>query len=356
MRKARLTKEQLQIGRFLSKNEHKDKIEASVISPNKKFLVTAHQDYSLYHWDLEAKVTTRVRCNLKNPTRALAISQDNKLIASGGFHDAIRIYSAKSKKRILSIPEAKYYIDIKDLAFSPDSQYLAAVGGDLDFYLLIWEVETGKQVFFKYIDGEIYKVDFSENGDKVFLINVYDESIISIWNIKTAEQLKGFGTREYLYSSFALSNSKRLIAGSEYKQIFFWDTTTGKEFIEQRINAYVRGLICFSADDTKIAAVTKDHTRIWNIATGKEIYSIFHLDAYPSSLSFIDNDSKLVIVLDREIRIIDLSTEKQMVIHNLAKGHWLSRDKDGKLIASSNKVINRIKNLPRKLFQMTYLK
>jgi len=188
------------------------------------------------------------------PVLALAISEDNRRLFSGGTDNRIIEWNLQNKKPIHIISSHSW---IKDLALSPDEKTLA-FGGELGIvdlhtyhprlisksgaeqigfiddkklagavhnHLSIWNVETGKKVD-SYIEYKQYDASLDHltvSPDKRYLFyDLYDRknerTVIRQYDIKNRKVIKTFSTKALKYDVRSLAmtpDGRYLISGSK---------------------------------------------------------------------------------------------------------------------------------------------
>ena len=128
------------------------------ISPTGKTVVATlrEDDKSLVVLDLE-NGEEKLRIKQKSVIASLAISPDDRYVATGSFDNAVRIYDLKTGKQVHVLKkhkEGKIFLGsaVYDVAFSRDSAYLAS--GGHDGRVVVWDVEKGSVRFEAKVMGE----------------------------------------------------------------------------------------------------------------------------------------------------------------------------------------------------------
>ena len=89
-----------------------------------------------------------------------------------------------------------------------------------------------------------------------------------------------------------------------------WDIATKKEQAEISLtpsNCVSIPLICFSADDKKVAVTKTDVIKIVDLELGKELHNFYIDDTFFTTIKFLENDTKLLTVSrDGLIKLWDL--------------------------------------------------
>ncbi len=155
---------------------------------------------------------------------------------------------------------------VKNLAFSPDDQYLFAAG--MYGTVCVYELNSLKMV--DQLKGHT-KVAF--NAKMMKMTSMVGENNIQIFDLTDKKEVFNIGTGLMEISSLALSPNGNLVAGgNEDFGIQLWDTSSEKEvhWLQSHTGS-VRGLE-FSPDGSILASGGEDNAvYLWDVATGKPI-------------------------------------------------------------------------------------
>jgi WD40 repeat protein len=187
--------------------------------------------------------------------RTLAVSSDNKLVASAGADHTIIIWNIDSGKQISTLTGHNAWVLC--LAFSHDKEFLAS--GSYDGVIRIWNL-TKRKVEFEINDLRPLSINslvFSPDGNKLIIASANSE--ISVWDMrigKMTSSLKGH-SRDVTQVTF-LSDEKTLVSSSLDKTMRFWDVTTKKAKTLVSVAEGISGF-AFSPDETFVATTTIDN-------------------------------------------------------------------------------------------------
>ena len=147
-----------------------------------------------------------------------------------------------------------------------------------------------------------------------------DDSVI-VWNLETGEQIFTFiGHSEWVNAIAISPDGKRVISGSSDKTIKVWDINLGKEFftLEGHTDSVVS--VAVTPDCKRIISGSWDNTiKIWDLENVKELNT---LEAHTNRVKFvvITPDGKFLISSGSEYKPIKLFHEQTIKGWNLEHG------------------------------------
>ncbi|MFT5823856.1 MAG: WD40 repeat protein [Crocinitomix sp.] len=138
--------------------------------------------------------------------RAYDFSPDNKYIVTGGFDNIMLLWDVQSGKQIRTF--SGHTERIRSVMFSPDQKTILSLAADNK--VKIFEVETGRQVHSVGVsNGEIHKAYFSPTGKYFYALDNRDE--IYIWDAITGSEVT------VLKKDYGAHNEHAIIHPSEEK-------------------------------------------------------------------------------------------------------------------------------------------
>jgi WD40 repeat protein len=331
----------------------------------------------------------------------VAFSPDGKRLATGGLERGGKVWNAQTGEELLSLEGRTG--DLSSLVFSPDGKGLAAVflshpgeKGEVK----VWDAQTGKGLF--SIEEEIGCVAYSPDGKR--LASASPGGKVKVWDAGTGkENLTLQGHTSHVRSVAYSPDGKRLASGSADRTVKVWDAQTGHEFFTIRGHASLVSGVSFSPDGKRLASASWDGTvkvwdaqtgqnptalkwgglvtsvaispdgkllaatgsapgpgkgprpggrvKVWDIQTGKELYS---LEGGGASVAFSPDGKRLASAsgwaglalgpkgLLGEVKVWDMQTGK--ILHTLTGGGAsVAFSPDGKHLASAGTVFERLR-------------
>jgi WD40 repeat protein len=150
-------------------------------SPNGNFLATVPDRYATYIWSMkDKKLLFRLRTSFIGAVSSLALSPDNKLLATGNYDGTINLWSLDKGNLLVSM---KAGVVVESLAFSPDGSLLAS--GDVygDNAIRLWDMKSYQLL--RTLEGHAHGVDnltFSPDGQ--VLVSASFDGAVRLWGVR----------------------------------------------------------------------------------------------------------------------------------------------------------------------------
>ncbi len=164
-------------------SEHRKDITSLDFSPQGTSLASASADGTVIIWNTSKwTILSKIKAH-RGWVRCVVFSSDGSLLASSGDDNDVKIYSSNG---VLKSTLKGHRNWVQNISFSADGKYL--VSGSHDKTFIVWEVESGNQVFQSPTMGEIvYSVNFNPDGKTLVATNllkrefsVYDATSLNI--------------------------------------------------------------------------------------------------------------------------------------------------------------------------------
>lgn len=281
---------------------HTDEVAQLSFSPDGETLA-AHDDSILILWDVKTESLLSKFEDAEDMLFGMAFSPDSQWIAAASGGGSARIWNARTG-------ELKHMVDVDDermlsLMFSPDGKVLAT-GSEV---LRVWDVETGvlKHTLLAPGDhslsfaamyerqeypGEISEVVFARGGQ--ILVSVCpNTSTVCIWNTESWElqyTIRGH------FACFSSDEQHLAVSSDTFTTTKIYDTSTWQlqstlETHDQNQEIYPS---IFSPDDKFVATYSGREIVLWNISSGKSIKTIIDLTRKLFAPAF-SSDGKILI-------------------------------------------------------------
>ncbi|MBV9211667.1 MAG: caspase family protein [Acidobacteria bacterium] len=338
-----LTAEAQQQELYVQSN-HSDVVRAVAVSPNGQLAASGSRDGTVRLWDVQKGTVVRTLGGHSGIVHSLLFFSDRVLLS--GSTREIKSWDVLTGKLLRDIPSNR---TVTSLALSADGKLLAFAAIDR---VIVLDLAERKSKELRVVEGEHvaepYRVAFrpTTTGDPM-LAATFDNTVV-LWNARTGEKLdtlEHFATAEM--KSVAFSPDGKLLATGGTDFWYLWDVEKRERLFRGKSVPY--GL-AFSPDGKTIATSNMEmNIEVWNVSDGKEA---LHIDVKNNIIEGIvfSPDGKLLIGggyqvskgtsgLDASFRIWDAATgaERQLKSGKTSSLEALALSPDGKLLAVGGK-------------------
>ena len=330
-------------------------------SPDDKLLASAGIHNAVKLWDA---ATGRLRATLEHDTwaAAVAFSPDGKTLATGaaaagGQPPQLKLWSIETHAPIMSFHGHAGAEGIYSVVFSPDGKTLASSAGDST--VTLWDVETGQPITsFQCDHPNPFAIAFSPDGTLLAAAGGDHDRVLpelKLWNTTTLKLQAKLEGHKYLVTGAAFSPDGRTLAsGGVDGSIILWDVGSGEMKGTIRGHEGVVRDLAFTSNGTMLASASYDRTvRLWDARTGRELRRLLGHQNQARCVAFSSDNRWLVTGGgDGTVRLWDTGIEEVSGIlthEDIPTGVAFSPD--GKLLASGcqdNVVLWDVENAERK--------
>ena len=292
----------------------------AAFSPDGSVLATFGSNLQL--WSLPTG--KKVRTISEHPCWAISFSPDGKIIVGSDEPGTLKLWDVETGKELKVLGESQRGTDIPiptSILFSPDQKSLI-VRYMPSGRFVFWNIETGdhkslsddvrtlspdltKAASFSWASTQVFVSDLKDmvfgarteidtthtdyvnkatfSPDTTTLLTISDDNTVKVWNIANRAELHTFTGFSNDIESMALSPNQSILAigagGSYNKWIKLLNAKTGEEIQQLTGHEDIIFALDFSPDGTKLVSGSRDGTaKIWNVQTGKEVYTSEKLD------------------------------------------------------------------------------
>ena len=283
---------------------HTDTVRALALREDNWLLASGSADFTIRLWRKDGSCI-KVLKHHTAPVRALAFSPDGRTLASGGEDQSIYIWNMDTGECIHELLDQGCHI--RSVAFSPDGSILASTGSACSISL--WDIPSmERKASLSRHQNWIKSISFSPDGQ--FLVSGGQDYDVKIWNVLTRECIFTLKGHCMQVNSVSFDSSGLYVAsGSTDETVRLWDATNGNcvKVLHGHENSVQS--IDFTPDGKYLASGSQDNSvNLWNVETGKVVSALSGRADWVQSISFDPcSDQQLVSGgQDHIVRLWDL--------------------------------------------------
>lgn len=246
---------------------HIGEVSSLALTSDNKMLATGSFDNSLILWEVVTGRFIRSFNGHTDKVRSVAFSRDDKTLASAAEDNTVRLWEVATGSELKKL--SGHNDHVKSVAFSPDGKQLASAS--FDNTVRLWEVASGNLI--KTLQGPkqgLSSVAFSADG-KIIAAGGEDNTIW-LWNVNSGNQIANFATHTEPIQMIAFSpNGKTLASASKDQTIKLWDVELRTELRTLTGHTDVVLSVAFSPDGQTLVSGSADETvKLWDVPSGQE--------------------------------------------------------------------------------------
>ena len=227
---------------------------------------------------------------------------------------------------------------VKSIAFSPDGNYIASVGGFSNTARL-WNTQTGKSISIRRMHPKGFNLVVSALDGPIFA-TVGDDNAAYLWDGKTGNhKITLTGHRKQVSCVAYSPDSKTIATGSSDRTIRLWDATTGTH--QTTLASTVRGMryLVYSPDgDTIVCGGRNGSVQLWDTQTLKLKSTLIGHTARVKSIAYApDGNTIATASSDGTVRLWDAATgQSKVTLTGYMRINAAVYAPDGKTIVTGN--------------------
>jgi dipeptidyl aminopeptidase/acylaminoacyl peptidase len=275
------------------------------ISPDNKIVATGGNDNTIILWDINSGTKLNTLKGHTGWILSLCFSPSGNYIASASKDHLGKIWDIRSGSEVVTL---KGHSDaLSSIAYSPDGKTLAT--GSADASVKVWDAVSGIAV--RTLGGhtkKVYSLCFSPDGTQI--ASSGEDMNLKLWDVQTGNLIKTFISHEGLVSAVAFSPDGKYIATASYdKTVKLWNSTDGAFVKSLKGHAKEIQSLHFSPDGKYLSTGGHDYVaNIWDVNTSKVVYPIKKQSNVVTDVEF-SNDGKMLATADMsKVKLWDISS------------------------------------------------
>ena len=218
-------------------------------------------------WDAVRLDQRRVLTGHITDISSIAFSPDSQTLAAGGWDRSVRLWNVATGNTKLTL--VGHIGQIESVAFSPDGTTLTTAGGFDDHTVKFWDTATGRhKTTLLGHRGRIYDITFSPDG--YTLASTSRDTKVCLWDVDTGAHKVTLANGASEVSSLAFSPDGHTLAIGDWLGIRLWNVTN-RPYQVGEMDTQSIDSIAFSPDGKTIASAggwAAETVRLWDVATG----------------------------------------------------------------------------------------
>lgn len=244
---------------------------------------------------------------------ALALSLDQRLLASASDDSTVRLWDLESGQAIQTLEHGAL---VQAVAMSPNAQLV--VSGGADGLIKLWNSGTGKAIATLSGHGApINDLTITIDGR---LVSASADKTLKVWDMSTYKELATLkGHTSYINTLDISPDGTLLASGAADRTIKLWDLNTYQETTSLTGHDSFVNTLLFSLNGNALISGDADHQiKIWDYQTKVERHTLSQHKSFVNALAMTRDGQYLISTsADQTLKIWDLS--RQTVLHSI---HW----------------------------------
>jgi|GEM_PF-5458199 len=282
---------------------HEDYISGVVIFPDQRRAATASADGTVCVWDL-VRGTLLVKFGpFESGMQKVAVTSDGRFIAAGSHHHALRIWNADSGELVnqARIPGQ----EVTALTFSHDDRWLLSACTEMGASLRAWDWQQGgsRQSIlgtWQTIVNSLALAPTFDKDQRFFTVGGGRDAggiSMQLWlgDLKSAEPVHILEPRPMVPSRTAVSPKGDYVAMTQGAKILITDLMADRDVsICEGHSGFIESMIFLDGGRLLLTGAQDKSMRIWEVASGREVYRFDAQTLCTSHLSVSKDESWLL--------------------------------------------------------------
>ncbi|MEB3826705.1 hypothetical protein [Phormidium sp. CCY1219] len=269
---------------------HADWVRAIAISPDGKILATGSFDTSVKLWKLPSGELMQVLAEHERGVFSLAISSDGETLASASWDKTVKLWRLPGGELVETL--SGHTGSVRTVAMHPDGKVLFS--GSFDETIAVWDLSRTEQIG-RLTDytGPVYSVAITPDGEK--LARGGGDGRITLWQLESEEIINSFTGSLDVVEAMVMTPDGRLMSGNGDGSIQLWELSQGGVLWTTPGHLGPVTALAIAPDGETFASASADGTvKIWHLSTGKLLCTLTEQTGAVMSLAFSPIENLLI--------------------------------------------------------------
>ena len=285
---------------------HASAVTACAVTSDGHRVVSASEDETLKLWDLD---TGRVLATFQGHASAVtacAVTPDGRRVVSGSSDQTLKLWDLDTGRALATLQG--HASAVTACAVTPDGRRV--VSGSSDQTLKVWDLDTGRVL--ATLHGHTDRVTacaVTPDGRRVVSGSL--DRTLKVWDLDTGGVLATLqGHNDQVTACAVMPDGRRAVSASEDRTLKVWELGTGRVLATLRGHSYWVTAGAVTPDGRRVVSASRDRTlKVWNPDTGGTLAAPEGVTGWIYACA-VTSDGRRVVSASRDqtLKVWDIAT------------------------------------------------